>query len=98
MAMAINFVSLRQAITPKALQGRVNATGRWLNWTVIPLAAIGGGAFATEVGIRIAILVGSAAAFAAVPILLLSPLGGLRSIPEEPVSPPEEPSRGAASR
>jgi MFS family permease len=98
MAMAINFVSLRQAITPKALQGRANATGRWLNWTVIPLAAICGGAFATEIGIRIAILVGSAGALAAVPILLLSPLGRLRSIPEEAVSPPGEPSRRAASR
>lgn len=97
MAMGINYVSLRQAITPPELQGRVNATGRWLNWTMIPLAAIGGGAVATEIGIRATILIGSAVAFLAVPILFLSPLGSLRAMPAA-VSLPEAPSPQAASR
>jgi hypothetical protein len=97
MAMSINYVSLRQAITPPELQGRVNATGRWLNWTVIPLAAIGGGAVATAVGIRETILIGSGVAFLAVPILFLSPLGSLRAVPGA-ISPPEEPNPPAASR
>jgi len=97
MALSINYVSLRQAITPPELQGRVNATGRWLNWTMIPLAAIGGGAVATEIGIRTTILIGSAVAFLAVPILFLSPLGSLRAMPAA-VSLPEPPSPQAASR
>ena len=82
MAMGINYVSLRQAITPPELQGRVSATGRWLNWTVIPLAAIGGGAVATAIGIRLTIVIGAAVALLAVPILLHSPLGSLRAAPE----------------
>jgi MFS family permease len=95
MAMGINYVSLRQAITPAELQGRVNATGRWLNWTMIPLAAIGGGAVATEIGIRDTILIGSGIAFLAAPILLRSPLGSLRAVP--PDVSPEAPSPQAAS-
>jgi Na+/melibiose symporter-like transporter len=97
MAMGINYVSLRQAITPAELQGRVNATGRWLNWTMIPLAAIGGGVVATAIGIRPTILIGSAVAFLAVPILLASPLGRLRAMPPD-VSLSEAPSRETASR
>jgi hypothetical protein len=82
MASAINFVSLRQAITPDALQGRVNATGRWLSWTMIPLGALGGGAVATAIGIRATIVIGTSIALLAVPLLALSPIGSLRSIPE----------------
>src|SRR4029079_14145436 len=61
MTGAITYVSLRQAITPTALQGRVNATGRWISWTVIPLGALAGGAAATLIGIRATLVIGSAA-------------------------------------
>ena len=87
MTSAINYVSLRQAITPANLQGRVNATGRWLSWTAIPFGALAGGASATLIGIRLTLVIGSALALLAVPLLLLSPLrsvGPISSLgPEE---------------
>ena len=45
----INQVSFRQAITPTAMQGRMNATMRFIVWGTIPIGAIIGGAIATAV-------------------------------------------------
>ena len=42
----INQVSLRQAITPPRMQGRMNATMRFIVWGTIPLGAILGGPWA----------------------------------------------------
>jgi MFS family permease len=81
MTGAVNSVSLRQAMTPPELQGRVNATGRWLSWTAIPFGALAGGAVATVIGIRVTIVIGTAFALLAVPLLLVSPLRSVRSIP-----------------
>lgn len=81
MTSAINYVSLRQAITPAELQGRVNATGRWISWTAIPFGALAGGAVATLIGIRVVLVLGSAFALLAVPVLLFSPLGSVRAMP-----------------
>jgi MFS family permease len=74
MLSAVTFVSLRQSITPIELMGRVNATGRWLNWTLIPAGALAGGVLATAIGIRPTLLIGSTLAFLAVPILALWPI------------------------
>jgi MFS family permease len=87
MTSAINYVSLRQAITPADLQGRVNATGRWISWTAIPFGALAGGVVATLIGIRITLVIGSAFALLAVPLLLFSPLGSVRAIPPATVDP-----------
>ena len=43
----INQVSLRQAITPERMQGRMNATMRFIVWGTIPIGPIVGGAIAT---------------------------------------------------
>jgi len=43
----INQVSYRQAISPTAIQGRMNATMRFLVWGTIPIGAILGGLVAT---------------------------------------------------
>jgi len=81
MTSATTYVSLRQAITPAELQGRVNATGRWLSWTAIPFGALAGGAAATLIGIRLTLVIGSAFALLAVPLLLASPLRTVRAMP-----------------
>ena len=44
VAYNITQVSLRQAITPERLQGRMNAAMRWIVWGTIPLGTIAGGA------------------------------------------------------
>lgn len=77
----INQVSLRQAITPARIQGRMNATMRFLVWGTIPIGQIIGGLVASVVGARGALVVGGAlGCFAFVPILF-SAVRSLERIP-----------------
>jgi MFS family permease len=89
MLINVNGVSLRQALTPDQLQGRVNATGRWINWSVIPPGALLGGAIATAVGLRMTIAIGGLVGLIAVPWLLVSPLRRLRELPHPYGDSPE---------
>jgi MFS family permease len=56
----INQVSLRQAITPHGLQGRMNATVRTLVWGTIPLGSVVGGVLGEVLGVVNTIYVGGA--------------------------------------
>jgi MFS family permease len=47
----INQVSLRQAITPDRLQGRMNASMRFIVWGTIPIGALLGGALGEWLGL-----------------------------------------------
>ncbi len=53
----INYLSLRQAITPDRLLGRMTATMRFLTVAVAPLGSLAGGALATMIGLRATLLV-----------------------------------------
>jgi len=78
----VNQVSLRQAIVPLRLQGRMNATMRFLVWGTIPLGGLTGGLLGTFLGLRTAIgiaVLGGSLAFLWV---LLSPVRSLKKIPE----------------
>jgi MFS family permease len=81
----INAVSVRQAITPDRLQGRVNATIRFLGGGALPIGALAGGALGTTLGLRPALFVCAVGA-------LLSPLPAvcspLRQLREQPVPDP----------
>jgi len=82
----IQQVSLRQTITPARMQGRMNATMRFLVWGTIPLGSLTGGALAAAFGLRTAIFVGGIGAFFSVVPIVLSPIRSLRDFPEpEPV-------------
>jgi MFS family permease len=86
----INQVSFRQAITPTSMQGRMNATMRFIVWGTIPIGSILGGAIATLFGLRIAIWVGALGMFLAILPLVLTPVRTLRDMPtpaEDPVDP-----------
>lgn len=56
----INQVSLRQAITPDRVQGRMNATVRTIIWGTIPIGAFIGGIIGTAFGLLTALYVGIA--------------------------------------
>ena len=72
-AWNINQVSLRQAITPPRMQGKMNATMRFIVWGTIPLGAIIGGALGGIIGLHQTIVVGAIGAlFAFVPVTLSS--------------------------
>jgi MFS family permease len=74
-------VSLRQAIVPEHLQGRVNATMRFLVWGTMPLGALVGGTLGDALGPG-AVLVGAALGCQVVPLfVLLSPVRTLREMP-----------------
>ena len=45
-------VSLRQAITPERIQGRMNSVMRFIVWGTIPLGSITGGALASRIGLK----------------------------------------------
>jgi MFS family permease len=77
----INQVSFRQAITPAAMQGRMNATMRFVVWGTIPVGQVLGGAIATGVGVHEAIWVGALGSFLGVVPLLVSPVRRLREMP-----------------
>jgi len=77
----INQVSLRQAITPTRLQGRMNASMRFVVWGTIPLGATLGGALGGLIGLHETIWIGSIGGlFAFVPVML-SPVRGVRQMP-----------------
>jgi MFS family permease len=78
----INQVSLRQAITPQRLQGRMNATMRFLVWGTMPLGGLLGGALGDAFGLRTAIAIGAVGGMTAFLWVLFSPVRGLRAIPE----------------
>ncbi|MBV9328844.1 MAG: hypothetical protein JO352_34475 [Chloroflexi bacterium] len=56
----ITMVSLRQAVTPTDLLGRVSATTRLLAWGAIPLGALLGGALGDSIGLRATLVVSAA--------------------------------------
>lgn len=78
----ITQVSLRQAITPHRLQGRMNATMRFVVWGTIPLGSLAGGALGELLGLRQAITVGVAGGLLAFLWVLVSPVRSLRRMPE----------------
>ena len=88
VAYNIAQVSLRQAITPERLQGRMNASMRWIVWGTIPLGTLAGGAIASATTLRTAIWVGAVgSAFTFLPVLL-SPVRELRELPKPVTEPP----------
>jgi len=78
----INQVSLRQAITPDHLQGKMNATMRFLVWGVFPIGGLAGGLLGEAFGLRTTILISGVGALLSVVWLLLSPVGKVTAIPD----------------
>jgi len=78
----VNQVSYRQAITPIAIQGRMNATMRFMVWGTIPIGAILGGVIATAVGVPSAIWIGALGSCLPFLSVLLSPMRSLKAMPE----------------
>jgi len=86
----INYLSLRQAITPDRLLGRMTATMRFLTVSAAPVGALFGGALATWIGLRGTLLtVGVLGLLLAAATVLWSPVRLHRVLPtsaHEPAS------------
>ncbi|MEV0390663.1 MFS transporter [Nonomuraea sp. NPDC050643] len=78
----INQISLRQAITPAELQGRMNASMRFAVWGTLPLGAALGGLLGDLVGVRPMLWVlGLLATLVCLPLLLTREIRTLRTGP-----------------
>ena len=75
-------VSLRQAITPERIQGRMNSVMRFIVWGTIPLGAITGGGLASWIGLKETLILGGAGCCLAFLPVLFSPVRSLREMPE----------------
>jgi MFS family permease len=83
----ITQVSLRQAITPERLQGRMNAAMRWVVWGTIPLGSLAGGAIATWWGLRTALWVGALGGLLPFLPVALTSVRSIAEMPEPVVEP-----------
>jgi predicted MFS family arabinose efflux permease len=72
-------VSLRQAVTPDALQGRMNATIGFMAWGLVPLGALFGGWLGETIGLRSTLFLSAAGEILAVLWLLFSPVRARRT-------------------
>lgn len=78
----INDTSLRQAVTPNHLLGRVNAAMHLVFQGALPLGALAGGAVAQAIGIRHTLLAGALGYLLSTLWLVFSPVRHLGQLPQ----------------
>ena len=88
MIFFINYLTLRQAVTPDRLLGRVTATMICLTVSTAPLGGLAGGWVAEHFGLRAAMLLAGVGALILAPLVTwLSPIARMRDLPgpQEPI-------------
>src|SRR5688572_9641997 len=88
MIYFINYLSIRQAITPDRLLGRVTATMICLTVSTAPLGGLAGGWVGEHFGLRAAMLLAGVGALLLAPLVTwLSPIARMRELPgpQEPI-------------
>src|SRR5207247_2095963 len=88
--------SLRQAITPDRMQGKMNATMRFMVWGTMPIGSFVGGVLGRSIGLRPTLWIGAIGGMLAFLWPLFSPVRTLRAIPAwaEPEGTAESLGRG----
>ena len=82
VAYNVNQVSVRQALCPRRLQGRMNASVRFMVWGTLPLGGFLGGALGSTIGIRPTLWVAAVGQALAFLWLLPSPIPSMRDMPD----------------
>lgn len=77
----INQISLRQAVTPTRMRGRMNGTMRVISWSTIPLGTIAGGTLGSAIGLHETIWVGALGSVLGFLPVALSSVRHLREMP-----------------
>jgi MFS family permease len=83
-------VSLRQAITPERIQGRMNSVMRFIVWGAIPLGSFAGGLLASQIGLKATLIVSGVGTSLAFLPVLLSPVRAVREMPEPLEEEPDD--------
>jgi MFS family permease len=91
----INQVSLRQAITPDRMQGKMNATMRFMVWGTMPIGAFVGGILGRSIGLRPTLWIAAIGGVVAFLWPLFSPVRTLKRIPD--MAEPETPAEALAA-
>jgi hypothetical protein len=95
----VNAISVRQAITPDRVLGRVSATMRFLAGGANPIGAVIGGALGGLIGVPLTLVVASFGMLLGFLWLLLSPVRTLFTMPAtNPLGPPSTPEPATAAR
>jgi MFS family permease len=95
----VNAISVRQAIAPDRVLGRVNATMRFLAGGANPIGAVIGGALGGLIGVPLTLVVASFGMLLGFLWPLLSPVRGLSTMPLTNHSgPPSTPEPATAAR
>jgi len=87
----IDQVSLRQAITPHRMLGRMNASMRFMVWGTMPFGSLTGAVLGTSIGLRPTMLVAGVGGMLAVLWVCAKPVLALHEIPMPESEEPEEP-------
>jgi MFS family permease len=87
----INQVSLRQAITQPRMQGRMNATMRFIVWGTIPLGSIVSGVLGNTIGLYATIWVGAIGSLVAFVPVAISSVRHIKTMPEPVEDEPQAP-------
>jgi MFS family permease len=82
MMWNVNAMSLRQAITPAGVRGRMNATMRFISWGTIPVGYAVGGFLGGVIGLHNTIWVGAIGSVVSFVPVALSPIRQIRVMPE----------------
>jgi MFS family permease len=77
----IDQVSLRQAITPSRMLGRMNASMRFMVWGTMPFGSLAGAALGSTIGLRRTMLIAGIGGMLAVAWVVTRPVLALREIP-----------------
>jgi predicted MFS family arabinose efflux permease len=78
----VSMITLRQAVTPQDMQGRVAATHRAVGLGLAPAGALAAGLLGDAIGLRATLLAAAIGVVVPVFILLASPIPALRTMPE----------------
>jgi MFS family permease len=83
----VNALSLRQAITPRSMRGRVNATMRFVSWSAIPIGSVLGGFLGGVIGLHNTIWLGALGSLVVFVPVALSSIWSVREMPAPEVEP-----------
>ena len=81
----VQTITVRQAVTPDALLGRMNASYRTITWGLVPIGALLGGFLGQWIGLRPTLLVAALGLTLGWLWVLCSPVARLRDLPTIPV-------------
>jgi MFS family permease len=76
-------ISLRQAITPQHIQGRMNSVMRFIVWGTIPLGSLLGGVLASSIGVQETLIISGIGCCLPFLPVLFSPVRDIRTMPEQ---------------